>query len=477
MRKGIGSITLHVRNFGPIENASIELADYNILVGRNNLGKSTFCQVLYALQTLHRNTARVSLRPPAKLRRSDELLRMLHRQRSKSVNDALTRLATDFVLRWAGEYAHNYRRYFRRGVEGYLESVFAASPYSLVGVQAAEARLHIILDDPWFRHDVDVRIARNRKTGVHINIKPHTETLSAPFVERLKQSLPGFLRQVPSVDMLPERDVDIVYQQLAFRFFDLSLRFWEQLPAGPHAYYVPAGRAGLLESWNTVAQTLVSMSTEAPLRRIDISPIPGTAAQFYQVLLGLRGEQGPFGKLVGSKMSRLTGGKLILERQQTPYSKIFYRFAPSSEREMQINIVNASSMVKELAPILLIISEKLVPGDLLVIEEPESHLHPGLQLEIVQLLQELARRHVRVVVTTHSDLLVRRATQLLAQAKADEKPASVLALFRGRPGYTTVRALPTEPPVEIETFDEVVKDLYEEELKIEYGSTPKSEAN
>ena len=37
-RASTGEVTLQVRNFGPIQNASVRLADYNILVALNNLG-------------------------------------------------------------------------------------------------------------------------------------------------------------------------------------------------------------------------------------------------------------------------------------------------------------------------------------------------------------------------------------------------------------------------------------------------------
>ena len=53
------------------------------------------------------------------------------------------------------------------------------------------------------------------------------------------------------------------------------------------------------------------------------------------------------------------------------------------------------------------------PGDTLIIEEPEAHLHPGAQTEIALTLAGLVRAGVRVVVTTHSDWLLKEIANLI----------------------------------------------------------------
>jgi len=47
------------------------------------------------------------------------------------------------------------------------------------------------------------------------------------------------------------------------------------------------------------------------------------------------------------------------------------------------------------------------PGDCLMIDEPELNLHPLNQLNIARLLAELVNRGINVVVSTHSDYMVR----------------------------------------------------------------------
>ena len=83
-----------------------------------------------------------------------------------------------------------------------------------------------------------------------------------------------------------------------------------------------------------------------------------------------------------------------------------FRYRPYNTKE-DMRLSQASSMVSELAPLVLFIRGLIQPGDTLIIEEPEAHLHPGAQTEIAATLARLVRAGVRVVVTTHSDWLLK----------------------------------------------------------------------
>ena len=68
--------------------------------------------------------------------------------------------------------------------------------------------------------------------------------------------------------------------------------------------------------------------------------------------------------------------------------------------------MHASSMVSELAPVALYLRHVVQPGETLIIEEPESHLHPALQVEFVRQLAAVVKSGVRVLLTTHSEWIL-----------------------------------------------------------------------
>ena len=53
------------------------------------------------------------------------------------------------------------------------------------------------------------------------------------------------------------------------------------------------------------------------------------------------------------------------------------------------------------------------PGDTLIIEEPEAHLHPGAQADMAVILARLVRAGVKVIITTHSDWLLQEIGNLI----------------------------------------------------------------
>ena len=75
--------------------------------------------------------------------------------------------------------------------------------------------------------------------------------------------------------------------------------------------------------------------------------------------------------------------------------------------------MNASSMVSELAPVVLYLRHVVRPGDLLIIEEPESHLHPAMQVEFVRQLAVAVKSGIRILITTHSEWVLEELANLV----------------------------------------------------------------
>ena len=74
-------------------------------------------------------------------------------------------------------------------------------------------------------------------------------------------------------------------------------------------------------------------------------------------------------------------------------------------------------MVAELAPLVLFLRGVIRPGDTLIIEEPEAHLHPRDQTKLAITFARLVRAGVRVIVTTHSDWLLQQIGNLIREGE------------------------------------------------------------
>ena len=118
--------------------------------------------------------------------------------------------------------------------------------------------------------------------------------------------------------------------------------------------------------------------------------------------------------------SNVLAGQIIMKASPTGYPEFLYR---PQRTEQDIRLTRSSSMVSELAPLVLYLRGLVRPGDTLIIEEPEAHLHPAAQTEMAATLARLVRAGVRVIVTTHSDFMLKEIANLMHEGELEEKGA------------------------------------------------------
>ncbi|MBF9220775.1 AAA family ATPase [Hymenobacter ruricola] len=102
-----------------------------------------------------------------------------------------------------------------------------------------------------------------------------------------------------------------------------------------------------------------------------------------------------------------------------------------------VNIADVGIGVSQVLPILvaLIAAQK---GQLVYVEQPELHLHPRAQVAMAELLAEAANRGVRVIVETHSSLLLLTVQTLIAQDRIKNTDVALHWFARDAKGATQV---------------------------------------
>ena len=105
--------------------------------------------------------------------------------------------------------------------------------------------------------------------------------------------------------------------------------------------------------------------------------------------------------------------------------------------DVLINIADVGFGVSQVLPVLvaLLVAK---PGQLVYLEQPELHLHPRAQANLAQPLIDAANRGVKVVVETHSDLLLTRIKTLVAEEAIDPAKLILHWFSRGDDGITKI---------------------------------------
>lgn len=82
--------------------------------------------------------------------------------------------------------------------------------------------------------------------------------------------------------------------------------------------------------------------------------------------------------------------------------------------DLRADLYNASSSIKQLAPLLLYLRYQARPKQTLIIDEPEMNLHPEGQAKLLEALAMLANLGVNVLLTTHSPYFMAHLNNLIA---------------------------------------------------------------
>jgi len=86
-------------------------------------------------------------------------------------------------------------------------------------------------------------------------------------------------------------------------------------------------------------------------------------------------------------------------------------FTTSDNKAIPLHVVSSSA--KSLFLIEHYIKKEAKPGDLLIIDEPELNLHLDNQVKMARLIATLINSEIKVLITTHSDHLIREINNLV----------------------------------------------------------------
>ena len=104
-----------------------------------------------------------------------------------------------------------------------------------------------------------------------------------------------------------------------------------------------------------------------------------------------------------------------------------------------VDIADVGFGMSQVLPVLIALTAA-VKNQLVLIEQPELHLHPRAQLAMGQILADAAKRGVIVVVETHSPLILRSIQTIVAQGKLNPDSVGLHWFTRDRKtGFSKVK--------------------------------------
>ena len=205
-----------------------------------------------------------------------------------------------------------------------------------------------------------------------------------------------------------------------------------------NAYYLPAGRTGIVQGQRIIASSILTWSVRGGLETFpELPTLSGVTVDFLEnLILHDKTKWRPKTRKRRVRKRDIAARKRIrtlaedLERETLMGQILLDKSAPNAisefvyrplDTDQAIRLSRASAMVSELAPVVIIVRGSIDVGDTLIFEEPEAHLHPAAQTKIAILLARLVQAGVRVIVTTHSDWLLKQLENLMRAGELEAK--------------------------------------------------------
>ena len=362
---------INVKNFGPIEEAEIDLRPLTVFVGESNTGKTYLAALIYALHQQFRGISQLPwsnsianyfslvyrLRSGYSQSQQEEIeqemLEVLEKLNMPELpfkfSDLPQQIHTlfEFKLTDQEDFTNELKRCFD------LES--ASKLIRFTGNQANEMKISLSVREGnqtcW---DFEARDTGSAKPTITGHINPDMILLDANDAKRKTE-----FREIS--------DVERLFQTL--RTDQWGIR---------SSYYLPAARSGIMQSHGVIATALIKRATRIGLDRLEVSTFSGMIGDFLEQIVQYKERDGSskeISRVAEQLETDLLEGKIEVKRP-TPeaYPEFLYR---PNQSEEALRMSHSSAMVSELAPLVLFLRGVVRQGDLLIIEEPESHLHPG----------------------------------------------------------------------------------------------------
>ena len=403
-------VEIDVENFGPISKANIDLRPLTIFVGPSNTGKTYFATLIYALHGLLDGFSRIPLlnfagSSFAKVV-SDSDISANSIASEEEIRESFKNLKTSGQSFKFSDLPQRTREDIRSGLTD--SEVFSYEIERCFNLDSVSKLLRSTSTDD---NEMSISLAVSEATRNLWGIKIQNFNTEISIDEQVNRNI------------LVHPEEEEVFKKSRYLWQNEPLPYIEYFKVFRYGsknrqrYYLPASRSGIMERYGLVAGSIMGDAVRGT--------IPKFSAILGDFMMNLivyeeskRSNNTLIGTIIDTLETEILAGKITSKRLSAPYPNFFYQ---SQDVKDGIRVDQGSSMVSELAPLVLYLRGLVKPGDTLIIEEPEAHLHPSAQADMAVILARLVRAGVRVIITTHSDWLLEEIGNLILEGLLKEK--------------------------------------------------------
>jgi len=432
-------MNFRISNFGPIVSGEFQLKPLTVFIGPNNSGKTYSAELIYSILQCLKGRPKVSaiywhspIREFArqKIKISNELLAACQKWAKEKHEESSGRKGVgikiqdlpDSVVEQLGNTAKKLGIKVSEDIEKSLKDYF--------GCENVNEMIRVWKSINSMSFEVEIPTERDTFISYEVRKKRKKGTCKISYGEIKNRTAARLGRDI--IKRISE-DKELAESFISYAFDEV----WENhlkekgIPVGA-MYYLPAGRSGVLQGWQVLASVAVDIARERwGFEPIEIPALTGVAGDFLQLFIRGMGQAYPsektnrkVTKVMELLESDLLKGRTLIRRTRRSGQMLVYK-----TKNYEIPLSRVSSMVAELASLDIVGRQSLRKGDFIIIDEPESHLHPEGQRIIARIITRLVNAGIKVLITTHSSTIVHQFSNQITLGKVSENQLSSFGML------------------------------------------------
>lgn len=412
------SIEVAISDFGPILTGKFAVKPLTIFVGPNNSGKTYAATLAHSLLSSYGRRSSLwdvanLIKPHLKSKDFQNVISMMEKlalssdgSKPAQIPDKCSNMANNIFLQTP----------LKHRITEAIQNNFGTDPKNLINFNSKSSCIDM-------SYNSNTRIILHKNKDHVINLQHMTQPYLLRNYDGTIQVYRDAQNQKPQIDTSPAPRTHVYVdhalsilraeEDLGLRaFLTLALKIErDYLSHQPRSYYLPAARAGILSAYETIVSSVMQNAQYAGTMPFKIEQLSGTTSDFITSMINVN--EGPSQRFRNGNtiIEDMFGGSIALSKPKASIPKIIYR-----SFGMDIPMNRSSSGITETAS-LQILQNHMPHYDILVLEEPEAHLHPENQTKLAKHIIRFTKRGTRVILITHGVFFLEQLSMFVRMSK------------------------------------------------------------